>query len=234
MRILIDELEGRAGEDDLSDEDLVALYRPRRTPWWRVNMVSSLDGAATGPGGRSGGINNGVDKRVFDTVRGLADAVVVGAGTARAERYGEAGVPLVLVSRRGEVPEPLRGASPGAVLMATTPGAEALEQTRDLLGADQVLALGGGGGGEVDLAALRRALAERGLVSVLCEGGPSLFDAMVGAGVLDEVCLTVVPRLLGGSHPRIVTGPDLDAGLRLTTLLEEDGTLLGRWAVEQA
>ncbi|MGZ8740357.1 MAG: dihydrofolate reductase family protein, partial [Gaiellaceae bacterium] len=76
-------------------------------------------------------------------------------------------------------------------------------------------------------------LAERGVSSVLSEGGPSLFADLVAADVLDEVCLTVVPQLLGGDHPRIATGADAAAELRLTTLLEEDGTLLGRWSVER-
>jgi riboflavin biosynthesis pyrimidine reductase len=66
---------------------------------------------------------------------------------------------------------------------------------------------------------------------VLSEGGPGLLADLVAAGVLDEICATVVPRVLGGSHPRICEGADLDADLRLTTILEQDGTLLGRWAL---
>ena len=74
---------------------------PRATPWLRVNMVSTVDGSATGEGGRSGSINNEADERVFHILRGLADAIIVGAGTARAEGYGPADPPLVLVSRSG-------------------------------------------------------------------------------------------------------------------------------------
>ena len=72
---------------ELSDADLDELYAVESRPWLRVNMVSTVDGAATGPDGRSGGINNAADKRVFDTLRRLCDAVVVGAGTARDEGY---------------------------------------------------------------------------------------------------------------------------------------------------
>ena len=227
MRVLIDETGGRTGRNDLSDDDLVEVYRPARTPWWRINMVSTVDGSATGESGRSGSINNGADKRVFDTLRGLDDAIVVGAGTARDEGYGPAEVPIVLVSRRGHVPETLRGAPRGSVLLATPTGAEGLAASRDDLGEDHVIVTGD----EVDLAALRRELTGRGLTSVLSEGGPSLFADLAAAGVLDEVCLTVVPQLLGGDHPRIATGADAATELRLTTLLEQDGTLLGRWQV---
>ena len=228
MRILIDELGGRVGESDLDADDLVGVYCPPRSSWWRINMVSTVDGSATGASGRSGSINNRADKAVFDTLRGLADAILVGAGTARDEGYRPAEVPIVLVSRRGHVPGSLRDAPRGAVLLATAADAEGLGESRELLGEDNVVVTGD----QVDLVALRRALADRGLSCVLSEGGPSLFADLAAAGVLDEVCLTVVPRLVGGAHPRIAAGPDTETSLRLTTLLEEDGTLLGRWSVE--
>src|SRR3954451_24835352 len=106
MRILTDELGGTTGEDD----DFAALYRPPSLPWLRVNMVSTLDGAANGESGKSGSINNEADKRVFHALRAQADAIMVGAGTARTERYGVAPVPLVIVSHRGLVPEQLHDA----------------------------------------------------------------------------------------------------------------------------
>ena len=91
---------------ELSDADLDELYAVESRPWLRVNMVSTVDGAATGPDGRSGGINNAADKRVFDTLRRLCDAVVVGAGTARDEGYRPFTKPLVLVSRQRRGPAP--------------------------------------------------------------------------------------------------------------------------------
>jgi riboflavin biosynthesis pyrimidine reductase len=208
---------------------LAELYAAPRTPWLRVNMITTLDGAATGASGKSGSINNAVDKRVFDTLRDLADAIVVGAGTARTEGYRPADKPIVLVSRGGGVPDLLRGAEPGSVLMATTADAEHLDETRDFLGADHVLILGDD---EVDLRALKERLVERGLVDLLSEGGPSLLGAMLRQSVVDELTATVVPRLLGGEHSRIVAGPPVDVPLSLQSLLEEDGTLLGRWWVD--
>lgn len=230
MRVLIDEVSGSFPGRLLDEEALHDLYRPPRLPWLRANMVSTLDGSATGAAGRSGSINNAVDKRVFDVLRGQADAVMVGAGTARAEGYGVTGVPLVLVSRQGRVPEQLRTAQPGAVRLVTCAQAPGLGESRELLGPEHVIVLGEE---HVRLEAVRDALVERDLVNLLCEGGPQLLGGMLAAGEVDEICATFVPRLVGGDHPRIVTGPQVDVPLELQTLVEESGTLLGRWFVSR-
>ncbi|CAA9388052.1 MAG: 5-amino-6-(5-phosphoribosylamino)uracil reductase homolog [uncultured Nocardioidaceae bacterium] len=226
MRVLIDRLTGSAVDGELGDDQLRAVYAVPRLPWLRANMVQTVDGAATGANGRSGSINNAADKRVFDALRSLSDALVVGAGTARAEGYGPAAVPIVLVSRGGEVPPPLRDAPPGMVQMVTCAASPALGETRSVLGPEHVLVLGED---SVDLAGIRPALEERGFRSLLCEGGPQLLTGMLAAGAVDELCVTVVPGLLGGEHPRITSGAGVDQSLELGVLLEEDGTLLGRW-----
>ncbi|MBC9735285.1 dihydrofolate reductase family protein [Nocardioides marmotae] len=210
--------------------DLADLYAVPRRPWLRANMVGTIDGAATGPDGRSGSINNAADHRVFGMLRSLADAVVVGAGTARAEGYGPADVPIVLVSRRAEVPPTLRGHEPGRVLVATCGTAEHLEEARALLGHEHVLVLGEE---SVDLVALRAALVARGWESLLSEGGPHLLADLLAAGLVDELCTTVVPRVVAGEGPRITAGPPADVPLLLELLLEERGTLLARWFVER-
>ncbi len=226
LRVLTDALTSLTGPVD--EELLRRLYAAPTTPWLRVNMVSTVDGAVAGADGRSGSINNAVDKRVFHLLRAQADAVVVGAGTARAERYGVARAPIVLVSRSGNVPERLRGAPRGAVLLATTGSAPGLGASRDLLGDENVLVLGED---TVDLVGLRRSLVERGLVELLAEGGPSLLGAMLAAGVVDELCTTTVPVLVAGGQGRITSGQGLGVPLRLGVLLEDDGTLLARWLV---
>lgn len=213
---------------DLTDDELTGLYAPLGEPWLRVNFVSTLDGAAQGDDGLSKSINNAADKRVFDTLRRRADCLVVGAGTLREEEYAVPAIPLVVVSRSGHVPESLRKAPEGRVLMASTAAAEGLDAARSLLGDEQVLVLGDD---EVDLVELKSRLAARGWTDQLCEGGPALFAAALEAGVVDELCLTVVPRLLGGDHARITAGADLDVELRPHSLLEDEGTLLGRWLV---
>jgi riboflavin biosynthesis pyrimidine reductase len=226
MRLLIGPRTSVAG--DVSDEDLERLYAPPNRTWLRVNMVSTLDGAATGSDGRSGGINNAADKRVFATLRRLADVIVVGAGTVRVERYRPARVPIVVVSRRGDVPESLRTAPPGRVLLATCASAPGLAEARAALGDDHVLVLGDDA---VDLAALRAALEAHGHRSLLSEGGPHLLRDLLAAGVVDELTATVVPRLVAGDGLRIAVGPAVDVPLELTLLLEDHGTLLGRWSV---
>ena len=216
------------GPDGVPGSDLTTLYAAPRPSWLRVNMVTTVDGAAAGEGGRSGSINNQVDKVVFDHLRETADVIVVGAGTARAEQYGAADRPIVVVSRRAEVPETLRAAPAGSVLMATCSSAEGLASARSLLGEESVLVLGSH---RVDLAALRSALAERGWTHVLAEGGPHLLHALVTGGVADELCLTIVPLLVAGEHPRMMQGPPVGVPLRPTLLLESQGTLLGRWEI---
>ena len=227
MRVLMGDDPGSV----LSDADLEALYaRPfdHVGPWLRVNMVSTLDGAAQGEDGKSGGINNPADKRVFDALRRVADCVVVGAGTLRTEGYRPTTVPLVVVSRSARVPPMLRGAEPGRVLMATTEGAPALAEARALLGAANVMVLGTY---SVDLTILKAALYDRGFTELLSEGGPQLLHHLLAEGVADELCVTVVPRAVGGGGLRIVVGSGIDVPLAPTLLLEEAGTLLGRWRV---
>ena len=188
-------------------DDLHELYAVppghRGASWLRVNMVSSVDGAATGESGKSGSLNNAADKRVFDHLRSVSDVIVVGAGTARAEGYRPAARPIVVVSRGDEMPEGLRDAPAGSVLLAR------LDEP----------------------AAFRQSLVERGWTRILCEGGPSLLGDLLAAGVVDELCTTTVPLLVGGGYPRIAHGPAYDVPLTLHTLLEQDGTLLARWLV---
>ncbi len=206
--------------------ELREVYAAPRTPWLRVNMVSTVDGAGSGEDGLTGSINNAADQRVFALMRELADVVIIGAGTARAEGYPPMENPVVVVSRSGSLPPTLRGAAPGRVLMATVSVASGLGEARDLLGDDHVLVLGSH---RVDLAAMKQQLVDRGYADQLCEGGPHLLRDLLDQGVADEVACTYVPRIVSGLHPRITDGPPVDVPLTLHSLVEEDGTLLGRW-----
>lgn len=241
MRLLHDDHGRDTSLDPATRDGLRALYTPPRLPWLRVNMVSSVDGAATGADGRSGTVNNEVDVDLFHTLRDLADVVVVGAGTARAESYSPVSDspspdgpgdhrPLVLVSNSGHVPERLRGGVEGAVMMATVAAAPHLDEARRHLGDKYVLVAGERA---LDARAFLDMLHERGLRHVLCEGGPMLLGALLNAGVVDELCHTTTPRLLAGEGRRIVTGPPFDLPLRLGSLLEHDGTLIARWLLDQ-
>jgi riboflavin biosynthesis pyrimidine reductase len=210
------------------DDDLRELYAAPDQPWLRVNMVSTVDGAATGDDGTSRSINNDADKVVFDLLRDLSDALVVGAGTVRVEGYAVGRKPLVVVSRTGSVPPTQRSAGRGKVLMATVSTAPYLDEARSILGNDNVLVLGSH---RVDLARLKDELVLRGFRHLLSEGGPHLLRDLLDQGVADELDATLVPRIVSGSHRRITDGPPVDVPLRLATLAEHDGTLLARWFV---
>jgi len=213
----------------------------------RVNFVASADGAVTVEG-VSGGLEAPGDEQVFGLLRELADVVLVGAGTVRAEGYrgartsperearrrarGRAPVPpIAVVTTRGDL-------DPGAALFTDTVVAPLVLTAADAAdGARRALA---GRGAEVvavsradpaatDPDAILGALADRGLTRVLCEGGPALFGALLAAGRVDELCLSLAPQLVGGKAGRIVTGAALDAPRRLglaSVVAHDDGLLL--------
>ncbi len=248
MRVLIDPRRpsrpgSRAGAGDL--EELYGF--PRRGTWVRANMVTTLDGAAAGADGRSGSVNTPADNRVFSLQRDLADVVLVGAGTVRAEGYrrlqptrrSRLPATLAVVTRSGRVPENVRtgkeGRGPALLVTCAAAGPRAIDRARTVLGEDAVLVCG------EDAVDLRRALNElslRRLRKVLLEGGPSLLSAALDADVVDELALTVAPTIVGGDAPRITHGPALSGArgipARPHLLLEEAGTLLGLWRFHRA
>lgn len=228
--------------------DLYAYPDPiGKRGWVRANMVSSLDGAASGGDGRSGSISAPVDTTVFGVLRALADVVLVGAGTVRAEGYGPvkprqsfadrrvragqaAAAALAVVTRSGFVPGDT-GLFSGEVptYVVTTEVAD-LDRLRSLAGSEHVIV---SGEEEVDVADAVGALAARGLRRVLLEGGPTLLGSALAADRVDELCLTWSPVLVGGEGPRIVAGPPATVNARPAHLLAADGLLLGRWLVHR-
>lgn len=212
-------------DPDLTDVDLDALYA-HPGPLVRLGMVATVDGAATGPDGVSGSISTDADHRVFAAVRRAGDAVLVGGGTTAAEGYRAGDVPLVVVSRRGELPEGLAGEGRQRVVLATCADS-GREEAEDVWVC---------GTAEVDLAAVvERARSAFG-PHLVCEGGPHVAADLAEAGLVDEVALSWTPQMLGGGaqdHPRILDGAALDLTLSPVHLLEDDGTLLGLWQVER-
>jgi riboflavin biosynthesis pyrimidine reductase len=103
---------------------------------------------------------------------------------------------------------------------------------RDRVGAAaEVVDCSGADPHQVDLAVLVDRLAQRGLLRVLTEGGPSLLGGLVAATLLDEMCLTSAPLLLGGNAVRIATGEteSLTRMRRAHALTDEDGYLYARY-----
>lgn len=246
MRVLLDPRRPASPGARVAVGELVDLYAPPGGRWVRSNMVSTLDGSAVGADGLSGSVGTPADRRVFGILRDHADAVLAGAGTMRAEGYRRvpptrrSPVPaaLVAVTRSGRVPEGLRtpteGRGAGLLVTCAAAGEQRLGRARSVLGEESVLVCGDDA---VDLPVALDALAERGLVHVLVEGGPSLLGAALAAGVVDEMAVTLPPVVVGGDGPRIVAGPPLAApdGLpaRPHLLVEEAGTLLGLWRLRR-
>ena len=206
-------------------------------PWLRAGFVAGLDGTIA-VDGTSTGLGGPADRQVFRALRTVADAVVVGLGTARDEDYGpvpvpaEAArwrgthgraptVPLVVVSRSGRVPPGARWLT-GPALLVVPESAEPPALPVEVLRLGRT---------DVDLVGLVAELHRRGLGRVLCEGGPALLADLLEAGLVDELCLTHAPLLAGGPPllPRPLVAP---ARLELTQLLHDDpGALLARWRV---
>ncbi len=111
--------------------------------------------------------------------------------------------------------------------MLTTDSADTADRARAAAVADVIAA----GDTAVDLAVALRCLAQRGVLNVLAEGGPRVSAQLAAGGLLDELCLTLAPRLVAGSAPRILNGPELGqpAALELRHVLESDGYLFLRY-----
>jgi riboflavin-specific deaminase-like protein len=234
---------GRPGPVDAAG--LADAYRVPAGRFLRVNFVAALDGAIS-VAGRSGGLGSDGDRRVFRVLRALADGVLVGHGTVAAEGYRpitadspvgrlrselgrEAAAPVVVVSRQASLrlDDPLVAGAVSATVLVTCAAAD--RARRDALaGAGvQVLVCGDEG---VDLPTALDQLADRGLVQLVCEGGPALFRSALAAGVVDELDLSIAPLLAGGAPGMLgaVGLPEPVSG-RLVQVLEEDGYLFTRY-----
>ncbi len=227
-------------EQQLAGLDLVDLVYADR-PYAVMNFVTSLDGRAAIEG-RSGALGSATDTRLLQLLRTRVDAVMIGAGTMRAERYGRMvsdpglrarrernGLPhdplAVIVSGRLDLPwdAGLFSNGGGRVLIFTSSEAD-LPPTATSVRIQRHE-------GAVDLAeAMRYLRQERGVRALLSEGGPRLHGQMQAAGLVDELFLTIAPKLAGGEEPRVIEGalPEL-VDWELAWLLEEEGELFGRY-----
>jgi riboflavin-specific deaminase-like protein len=239
-------------------EEIVAglAYRDRGArrsgrPYLILNMVSTVDGRASIEG-RSGSLTDPADRALFHALRGSADAVMVGAGTVRTERYGrivrdasrrrrrrERGLseePLAcIVSGRLDLPADLPLLTDPAarvVVMTCSPASLPASGARiDYVRTDRH--------GRLDLPAALAELQTRFAAStVLCEGGPHLNSSLFSAGLVDELFLSLSPQLAGGdSHPderlRILAGAELEPSVELDLqgALRSGSRLFLRYAV---
>lgn len=189
----------------------------------RANMIFSADGAAAF-GGRAGPLSCPTDQKLLRILRGLADVVLVGAGTARAENYGPVKLtdaarsrrhhegrfeppPIAVVSRSGDLPDRLFSDPDQPPILVTC--ARTAARFED----DDRLRLLIAGEDSVDVALAVAMLREQGMHRILCEGGPTLLDELVEADAVTELCVTLAPRLAASQpvgyrvHPARLTAP---------------------------
>lgn len=232
--------------DPAATVDLVEAYGrltrigPHR-PAVRVNMITSADGAASLQG-QTAGLGGTTDHAVSAVLRSLADVILVGAGTLRAESYGPArlesaartrregwglpSVPAIAVLTRScrlDWQSSFFSDAEERPLVLTTSSAAAADLDRAATVAEVIVA----GEATVDLALALRGLADRGFDNVLSEGGPRVSAQLAAVALLDELCLTLAPLVVAGDAARIFNGPELDqpAVLGLSQVLESEGYL---------
>jgi riboflavin-specific deaminase-like protein len=239
IRLLPDRAETTIA-DQLAELDLGELA-PAERPYLVLNFATTLDGRAA-ISGRSGPIGSDADTEMLQRLRTHVDAVMIGAGTMRAERYGRmvsdpefrayreriglAPDPLaVIISNRLELPwdAGLFTDGGGRVVVFTASEQEAPETETP------VTLVRHPDGVELDTALgwLRK---ERGICSVLCEGGPTLHGRLREGGLADELFLTMAPKIAGGEGPRVLEGAlaDIDE-VELAWLLASESELFTRY-----
>lgn len=178
--------------------ELAALYADA-PEGVRANIIFSADGAAAF-GGRAGPLSCPIDQQLLRVLRGLADVVLVGAGTARAENYGPVQLieaqrttppPIAVISRTGVLPARLFSNPDQPPILVTCAQAAA---RHDLSSDDRCQVLVAGED-SVDVARAVALLRARGMHRILCEGGPTLLDELVEADAVAEICVTLAPKL---------------------------------------
>lgn len=206
----------------------------------RANMIYSADGAAAF-GGRTGPLSSETDRELLRILRGFADVVLVGAATARTENYGPVQLsdaqhatrrrcgrfkppPVAVISRTGELPTRLvSDASQPPLLITSAETAARHDRT-----GDQRCGVLVAGERSVDVVTAVALLRHHGLSRVLCEGGPTLLDELVGADAVQEVCVTLAPKLAASApvgHRQPPSPLALPATLRLEHALVHDDYL---------
>jgi len=208
--------------------DIAAAYEwPQSRSWVRAMMVMSLDGAIAGPDGKSGSISNATDRAIMAEVRRAADAVLIGASTMRAERYGPMkGRPtLVIVSASLDLPwqEPAFTESQHQPIVFTSVDADGdrLEQAHAHASVVQLDELSG--------IAMIEALASLGLNRVVCEGGARLLGSLTQSGVMDEFDVAISPQLLLAGQ--VLLDADLGAPqqVELAHAIEDSGFVFTKY-----
>ena len=231
------------GFDTDDDERLAAYYAyPDGLDrcWVRANMIASIDGGATDDG-KAGGLAGPGDRALFTRMRQEADVIVVGAATVRIENYSGAQMsaahrldrqrrgqsevpPIAVVTHSADFEHDAKLFTRAEVPPLILTCRETVADARRRFGAlAEVIDASGPQADRVDPAAVLDVLNRRGLRRVLTEGGPSLLSLFIERGLLDELCVTIAPILVGGSARRIATGSgEAHTRMRRSHVLSDD------------
>ena len=218
---------------------------PADRPYLALNMVATGDGRIT-IGGRSGPIGNQHDRALFHELRAQVDAVMVGAGTARNERYGRMIKDPGRRARReqaGLSPEPLAvivsarcALEPDRPLLQDPDSRVVVVTSSDIVIPDvraqvDYVRTPEGDAGVVPVAPALAQLRQQGIETVLCEGGPVLNGTLLQEHLVDELFLAVASKLSAGAGPSVVSGPALGPPqpMQLVSVLEGGGDLFLRY-----
>jgi riboflavin-specific deaminase-like protein len=237
---------GALSATDVAAELRAEAQPPDDRPYLALNMVATADGRIT-IGGRSGPIGNEADRDLFHELRAQVDAVMVGAGTVRTERYGRMVRDPDRRARReqdGLSPDPLAVVvsarlaldpdipllqDPDSTVVVVTASDDEIDGAR--ADVEYIRIARDEPTGTVPLAPAMRELRERGIRTVLCEGGPIVNSTLLAEDLVDELFLVVASKLAAGSGPTIVSGAELDPAreMRLISALEAGGDLFLRY-----
>lgn len=220
---------------DPAEPGLSKLYR-QRPQTVRLGMIQSADGKAAGPDGSSRSLNGPEDLRILLTLRSQADVVLVGAQTARRERYGNIVLPdamsaarrgaglstqpqLAIVTRTGNLP---LGLDPASTWLITTVGSAASRR----LGPEWASRIIHAGADDVSPRTMIRELASRGMTRVLCEGGPVIAQELFNRSLIDDYCLTLSSKPGGATATQT---PPVPLGFSQVHELVGGGFTMRRW-----
>ena len=222
-------------DDDGALQSLAALYAPPRAEWLRLNLVSSVNGSAAGGDGTSDSLTNRADRTILRAIRSLADVVLVGAASVRAEGYH---VPrssrLAVLTGTGDLDghRVRSDIEPGRLLVICPAGAVAqVEASLDGAAAAEIIVVDDVGGRVAPADVIAR-LRGRGLAHIVCEGGPSLAGQLLDAEIVDELCLSTGPVITTAQLPLFGSTGVVERRLELSQLLVDDRSgLYARWLV---
>jgi len=193
----------------------------RHRPLVSVNMATSLDGRISTRRREQFALGTRDDRHFMDVLRARMDAVIVGAGTVRHDGYPilvrdaavrrsrmARGLPPhpvnVVMSRSLDVPlnRPFFR-RPDTERIVFTRRAAPAARVRRVEKVAEVVALPGR---TLSPTAVLGELYRRGMRNVLLEGGGELHFAFAKERVVDEVYVTITPRLIGGDAPSLLDG----------------------------